>query len=58
MSIASLDIEKAHDYNSVVTPIFEMIGHNKEENTKLALTRDTLLPKLTSGELYVSDIDL
>lgn len=58
MSIASLDIEKAHDYNSVVTPIFEMIGHNKEENTKLALTRDTLLPKLMSGELDVSDIDL
>ena len=58
MSIASLDIEKAHDYNSVVTPIFEMIGHNKEENTKLALTRDALLPKLMSGELDVSDIDL
>ena len=58
MSIASLNVEKAHSYNSFVTPIFEMIGHNKEENTQLALTRDTLLPKLMSGELDVSNIDI
>lgn len=31
---------------------------NSNENTKLALLRDTLLPKLMSGELDVSDIDL
>lgn len=58
MSISSLDIEGVHNYTSIVTPIFEMIGHNKEENARLALTRDTLLPKLMSGELDVSDIDL
>ncbi|MDK4502585.1 restriction endonuclease subunit S, partial [Fusobacterium necrophorum] len=31
---------------------------NKIENVKLALLRDALLPKLMSGELDVSDIDL
>ena len=58
LSISSLDTEKAHSFNSVVTPIFEMIGHNKEENVRLVLTRDTLLPKLMSGELDVSDIEI
>ncbi len=31
---------------------------NNNENVKLASLRDTLLPKLMSGELDVSDIDL
>lgn len=31
---------------------------NKQENVKLASLRDTLLPKLMSGKLDVSDIDL
>ena len=58
MSVSNLDIEKVHSYTSIVTPIFEIIGHHKEENTRLASLRDTLLPKLMSGELDVSDIDL
>ena len=58
MSISSLDIEEVHSYTSIVTPIFEMIGQHKEENTLLASTRDSLLPKLMSGELDVSNIDL
>lgn len=31
---------------------------NNKENIKLASLRDALLPKLMSGELDVSDIDL
>lgn len=58
MSISNLDIEEVHSYTSVVTPIFEIIGHHKEENIRLASLRDTLLPKLMSGELDVSDIDI
>ena len=34
------------------------IAENHEENIKLGALRDTLLPKLMSGELDVSDIDL
>ena len=58
MSVSNLDIEEVHSYTSIVTPIFEIIGHHKEENTRLASLRDTLLPKLMSGEIDVSDIDL
>jgi len=58
MSIPSLDVEEVHSYTSIVTPIFEMMGQYKEENTILASTRDVLLPKLMSGELDVSDINL
>ena len=58
MSVSNLDIEEVHSYTSIVTPIFEIIGHHKEENTRLASLRDTLLPKLMSGELDVSNIEL
>ena len=58
MSVSNLDIEEVHSYTSIVTPIFEIIGHHKEENTRLASLRDTLLPNLMSGELDVSDIDI
>ena len=58
MSVSNLDIEEVHSYTSIVTPIFEIIRHHKEENTRLVSLRDTLLPKLMSGELDVSNIDL
>ena len=58
MFVSNLDIGEVHSYASIVTPIFEIIGHHKEENTRLASLRDTLLPKLMSGELDVSDIEL
>lgn len=56
MSISSLDIEQVHSYTSIVTPIFEIIGQHKEENTRLVSIRDVLLPKLMSGELDVSNL--
>lgn len=58
MPISNLDFDNVRNYTATVTPIFEMVGHNKAENVRLATTRDALLPKLMSGELDVSDIDL
>ena len=58
MPISDLNFDDVRNYTSIVTPIFEMIGHNKNENAQLTTTRDALLPKLMSGELDVSDIDL
>lgn len=58
MPISDLNFDDVRNYTSIVTPIFEMIGHNKDENARLATTRDTLLPKLMSGELDVSNINL
>ena len=58
MPIKNLSSDKVDAYTSTVTPIFETIGHNKNENNKLSAIRDTLLPKLMSGELDASNIDL
>ena len=45
-------------FTATVEPIFEKIWANQNENEKLSSLRDTLLPKLMSGELNVSDIEL
>ena len=45
-------------FHQIVKPMFELIDENNAENKALAITRDTLLPRLMSGELDVSGIDL
>ena len=45
-------------YQNTVCSIYEMIANNCFENERLSSLRDNLLPKLMSGELDVSDIDL
>ena len=44
-------------FHQTVKPMFELIEKNNEENQGLRVIRDTLLPKLMSGELDVSNID-
>ncbi len=46
------------EFTELVEPIFELILLNQKENNRLSNLRDTLLPKLMSGELDVSDIYL
>lgn len=46
------------DFNNLCTPIFEKIINNKYENYHLIKLRDTLLPKLMSGEIDVSNVDI
>ena len=45
-------------FHEVVAPMFELISQNQAEIKRLSNIRDALLPKLMSGELDVSDIDL
>lgn len=45
-------------FTNTVDPLFEKIWANQNENEKLSSLRDTLLPKLMSGELDVSAIDI
>ena len=45
-------------FHGFAGPIFAMINSNQRENNRLATLRDTLLPKLMSGEIDVSDIQL
>ena len=46
------------DFNNLCTPIFEKIINNKYENYHLIKLRDTLLPKLMSGEIDVSKVEI
>lgn len=50
--------EKVDQFTEVVNPLFEKIWVNQVENMELANLRDTLLPKLMSGELDVSKADI
>ena len=45
-------------FHKIVKPMFELIDENNAENQTLIRTRDAILPRLMSGELDVSDIDI
>jgi len=58
LPLGSIKAEDIAQFNDIVTPMFQKIGENKIENTKLSATRDILLPKLMSGEIDLSNIDI
>lgn len=58
MPIYSPTSDEIRKFNYLVKPMFEEIVSRTYENTLLAEMRDTLLPKLMSGELDVSNINL
>lgn len=58
MTIRSLDQALMSNFTSQVTPLFALIGANKDENDRLTSVRDALLPKLMSGEIDVSEVEL
>lgn len=47
-----------NDFNDMSQPLFDLIISNQRENQQLSELRNALLPKLMSGELDVSGIDL
>lgn len=52
------DDETLHKYNEFCQPLFEQQVILEAENRRLSGIRDALLPKLMSGEIDVSNIDL
>lgn len=57
----ALDIpcdETANELSQSLFPVFQSILSNHEQNQRLSNLRDTLLPRLMSGELDVSEIEL
>lgn len=57
---AKVLIPNEADYQRIgalLQPIYDLIISNRIENNKLSSLRDTLLPKLISGEIDVSNID-
>ena len=50
--------EELAGFNTIASPLLEQIYSNRAENKRLSILRDTLLPKLMSGEINVSAIRL
>lgn len=46
------------EFTETVNPLFWQVWSNQAENEKLADIRDALLPKLMSGELDISKLDI
>lgn len=49
--------EDDNNFMETIKSIFNAVAINNEENQRLATLRDTLLPRLMSGELDVSSLD-
>jgi len=45
-------------FNELIRPLFDQIRQNQDQNKALAAMRDALLPKLMSGEVDVSSLQL
>ena len=52
------DFELIEQFNALCHSIYHVIYANGLENEQLSLLRDSLLPKLMSGEIAVSEFDI
>lgn len=50
--------EELSRFSDCIQPIFSEIRNLRNENAHLATLRDSLLPRLMSGELDVSNLDI
>ena len=50
--------EELAGFNPIASPLLKQIYSNRAENKRLSILRDTLLPKLMSGEIDVSAVQL
>lgn len=58
LTIAIPNDDILRKFDETVSPMFGLISNNNAESKNLSSLRDTLLPKLMSGELDVSKIDI
>ena len=56
--VSKTDKTTLKEFDALVSPLFDAMLNANRENLKLATIRDSLLPKLMSGELDVSAIEL
>lgn len=55
MSAVIPDRGALKEFGAIVKPIFERIGHNRGKAQTLSVLRDTLLPRLISGQLRIPE---
>lgn len=58
LPIAVLSNDTMNKYNELVNPLFSLMKNTEKEIYKLSKLRDTLLPKLMSGEIDVSNTEI
>lgn len=58
LELAIPSADRLAEFESVVAPMYQTMQVNNRESAKLAELRDTLLPKLMSGEMDVSSIQI
>lgn len=58
LPIPLLDESEMVNFTKLIIPLIKMIKQNEVQNETLTLMRDTLLPKLMSGEIDVSAVQL
>ena len=58
LPVKKLDEHRVTAFTERVTPLFSMMGANTQENQKLGELRDALLPRLMSGEIDVSAVEI
>lgn len=56
MPIFIPEYDKIEKFTDIVNPLMHKIVQNALENIKLSAIRDTLLPKLMSGEIDVENL--
>ena len=52
------DQDSLRQFECIIAPLFKKVQNLWEKNTNLHQTRDLLLPKLISGEIDVSELDI
>jgi type I restriction enzyme S subunit len=57
LAVTVPSVKEMEEYNLLIDPMFVQIRENHDESRRLAELRDTLLPRLMSGELSVADIE-
>ena len=58
LEIPLLSREQLQLFDNTVTPLFNAYFDNQQENLRLAELRDALLPRLMSGDIAVSDVQI
>ena len=58
MKLLMPDVDIIKEFSHKARPLFEQIRINQQESRRLAQLRDTLLPRLMSGELKVNEIEM
>lgn len=58
MELLIPDADTLAKFENIIAPMYLTVQHNTKESSTLAELRDSLLPRLMSGELDVSEIDI